>query len=182
MRIDGTKWTGGCSICGDPVRESARFCRPCYYHVQKNPPLHLVARYFWPRVDQSAGPDGCWPWAGAKTRGYGTAAYQGKHIGAHRLSLILVGRSVPFGHEVRHICDNPPCVNPAHLMTGTVSDNHRDMVERNRQPEHMRGRDVCRNGHSMVGPNVLYQGGIRNGCRTCRDERRRMRRESRRAA
>jgi DNA invertase Pin-like site-specific DNA recombinase len=34
---------------------------------------------------------------------------------------------------ILHSCDNPPCVNPAHLRTGTDAENMRDVAERKRQ-------------------------------------------------
>lgn len=33
---------------------------------------------------------------------------------------------------VRHTCDNPRCINPNHLIIGTMADNNRDRAERGR--------------------------------------------------
>lgn len=33
---------------------------------------------------------------------------------------------------IRHECDNPRCLNPAHLLLGTQLDNVQDSVQRNR--------------------------------------------------
>jgi hypothetical protein len=56
----------------------------------------------------------------------------GPTIKAHRVSLMLAG--VDIGDLlIRHSCDNPPCVNPAHLSVGTHADNAADMVSRERQ-------------------------------------------------
>ena len=43
--------------------------------------------------------------------------------------------------HVLHTCDNPPCVNPAHLYAGTQQRNIDDMWERDRGPSGLK------NGH-----------------------------------
>jgi len=51
---------------------------------------------------------------------------------AHRLSLYLHAWYDLTLH-VLHKCDNPSCIEPYHLTAGTVSDNMRDMISKNRQ-------------------------------------------------
>lgn len=89
---------------------------------------------FWSRVERGA-PEACWPWIGSRLpSGYGRF-YPAWKVGlyAHRFSWELAnGREVPEGLYVMHACDNPKCVNPAHLSVGTHSDNMRDAVSKGR--------------------------------------------------
>jgi hypothetical protein len=52
---------------------------------------------------------------------------------AHRLAWAEANGPIPEGMVVRHTCDNPPCVNPAHLILGTQKDNVGDMDRRGRR-------------------------------------------------
>ena len=88
------------------------------------------------RFDDKYVPDpmsGCWLWT-AKTHacGYGIISINNRPELAHRVSVKLSGRDVA-GKVVRHKCDNPACVNPDHLLTGSQSDNMADKVAKDRQ-------------------------------------------------
>lgn len=85
--------------------------------------------------------DVCWPWLGGSTheKGYGVISYtmEGQHftILASRAVAALRG-DMPFRgrkHNARHSCDNPPCINPAHIVPGTPKDNTADMLARGRR-------------------------------------------------
>lgn len=77
----------------------------------------------------------CWIWkAGMTLGGYGV--FGTKRTTAHRYSYELYIGKIPKGMVVRHRCDNPPCVNPEHLIVGTCKDNTQDSIRRGR---HSRG-------------------------------------------
>lgn len=92
-----------------------------------------MSDFFWTKVDKSAGPDKCWPWAkGRRADGYGQLRWEGRVVRAHRVAYQLTYGDIASDLVVMHLCDNPPCCNPAHLRLGTCLDNvaDRDMKKR----------------------------------------------------
>lgn len=91
---------------------------------------------FWRKVDKR-GPDECWPFTGTKNQyGYGRIRKGGdrggKMIFAHRVSWEMHNGPIPDGLQALHKCDNPPCVNPAHLFLGDNDDNIKDKLQKGR--------------------------------------------------
>jgi hypothetical protein len=96
----------------------------------------LIQR-FWAKVDKR-GPNDCWLWTGARqVTGYGAFNVNGRMRRASRVSWVIAHGPIPPGDHygtmlVCHRCDNPPCVNPAHLFLGTVQDNMLDCRSKGR--------------------------------------------------
>lgn len=116
----------------------------------------------WALVDRTS--DGCWEWLGYRTyAGYGT--YEGTT--AHRWTYeSAVGRPIPQGLELDHLCLNRGCVRPDHLEPVTHDENLRRATE---------ARTGCVNGHPYTAASTyLYLGKGKKSparlCRICRKE------------
>lgn len=99
---------------------------------------------FWNKVD-IRGPDDCWEWTGGRAHKLPYGLFRvskdpkASPKPAHRVSWQLTNGPIPEGMFVCHHCDNPPCVNPAHLFLGTPADNLIDMRAKGRGPKPIRG-------------------------------------------
>lgn len=87
---------------------------------------------FWEKVEKTST---CWLWTGYTDKdGYGRFRLGKTNVGAHRYSYRIFYGGIGAKLSVCHTCDNPSCVNPAHLWLGTNKDNVRDMFAKGRQP------------------------------------------------
>ena len=111
-------------------------------------PDHLFLATIWERFARGyepGEPEECWIWQGTITAaGYGVLNRKKTLFYTHRLAWIVHNSGGDLdpeglddydnleGHVILHKCDNPPCVNPNHLLIGNQSDNANDAVEKGR--------------------------------------------------
>lgn len=105
-------------------------------------------------------PDECWPWTGYTTsEGYGVMnpGRTGGTSKAHRVSYEVNIGPVPAGLQIHHTCENPGCVNPAHLKALTPGEHVR---------LHAAAITACPKGHEYDSRNTYHYRG-RRCCREC---------------
>ena len=95
----------------------------------------ITAHRFWTKVDLRS-PKDCWKWLAADDgHGYGAFGVAHRKVSkAYRVAYELTYGEIPDGGVVRHVCGNPPCVNPYHLRIGTQADNAIDRRAMGRDP------------------------------------------------
>lgn len=151
------KFQTTCSIPGCGRKHYGRgMCRTHYLRWRKyGDPLATPRFDVWSKVDQTGGPDACWPWTKARDRdGYGVTKIGGRQWRVCRWVLTqTVGRDLEDHELSRHACDNPVCCNPRHIIVGTAAENSDDMKRRGRQ---------IRGGRHWVARNPIVVRGERN--------------------
>lgn len=94
--------------------------------------LNKHKQHFLSKVHKAKG---CWLWVGCKNPDgyglYGAGSLYGERR-AHRIMYRIAVGDIPKGLCVCHHCDEPSCVNPAHLFIGTWADNNRDRDHKGR--------------------------------------------------
>lgn len=108
--------------------------------------LKQTPKSFWARVDKRSRNE-CWNWQGScNSTGYGTVAWHGVVVQAHRVAWFLThggvalqtkfrqsGRAKRYRRFVLHQCDNRKCCNPAHLFLGSMRANQLDAYAKGRK-------------------------------------------------
>lgn len=114
---------------------------------------------------------GCLLWLGALTSS-GRPSVRisaGKTLTGTRAALYLAGIDIPSGALVLHRCDNPICVNPAHLYFGNYADNQQDARGKG-LPGSRISPDECIRRHPLTGDNLVVYATGRRVCRQCRND------------
>ena len=100
--------------------------------------------------------ESCWLWIGFICRGYGVISVNNHPTQAHRFSYSIAYGPVPNGKILHHICRNPQCVNPRHLVA-ISKPNHSDSA-----PAQQSMKTHCPHGHEYTKGNTYLYTTVRN--------------------
>jgi len=154
--------------CGSGALTPSRVAsRPKEARMRRKPIPTLTPEQidrFWSRVDQSGGPNACWPWRLAcGSYGYGRVSLFSSDYIAHVVAYTITYGQVPIGLQLDHVrargCTRRDCCNPAHLEPVTQLENARRGI--------WATKTHCKRGHEFTVHNAMTRAG-RPGQRDCR--------------
>jgi len=180
----------------DPVRATCRDCRHstrrvlgrglctvCYKRHRRDGSLEAYPRaiYGIERVRRWLATmeteQGCWPWPGSTSQGYGEIMDGGRRLLVHRVAYELLVGPIDAGLFIDHLCHNAThvcsddvhcphraCANPSHLEpvpSGVNTVRGHTITGRNARKTH------CNGGHLLAGKNLYITPGT--GFRQCRE-------------
>lgn len=138
--------------------------------------MSFLGERFWSKVDRSQfSPGGCWEWLAGKSNGYALFWSNGKTESAGRRDgkltkasrLVFIDAGGVFTDEkpfACHRCNNPGCVNLAHIYAGSSKDNTADQIRAGTFMALLKTH--CPQGHPLSEGNLL-PGALKNGYRSC---------------
>jgi len=114
--------------------------------------------------------DGCWEWLRCKhASGHGHIEDFGTTVPAHRAVYEMLIAPIPQGYHLHHICENPGCVRPSHLVPVLPSDHAVNLTPGTFSYINKRVT-VCAHGHPFDEANTIIEKDGHRACRACRKE------------
>jgi HNH endonuclease len=131
---------------------------------------------FWNKVQKT---QGCWLWKGARrtSDGYGEFTVKcnpRQRVLSHVFSYIEFHGPILEGREIHHKCENPACVNPAHLIALTRKEHQQHspkfLAATAAWNTTRRNKTHCQKGHPYDQANTYITANGSRACRICKHQ------------